>query len=200
MMRQRGILPRQVQLWRKQSSSPVRHSAAACWDHLCAHKTQRSLKIVSLFKKEIRDKSMVKIDHLFISLSSAPRFPCLTLPTPSQTHEEIIVGHVLACWAIPALSLFFFNSVIDTITENTSCRVQISPKWEVCRFQRRYTWPEWEVILWRLVQPVWLLVRQTHPQAVGVGVNHRVSKNHIVAVFTPVFPTSKTQHLKGKLK
>lgn len=107
MMRQRGILPRQVQLWRKQSSSPVRHSATACWDHLCAHKTQKSLNIVSLFKKEIRDKSMVKIDHLFIPLSSAPRFPCLTLPTPSQAHEEIIVGHVLACWAIPAVSLFF---------------------------------------------------------------------------------------------
>lgn len=38
----------------------------------------------------------------FTPLACVPRFLCLTLTTPGQTHELILLSHVLACWTIPA--------------------------------------------------------------------------------------------------
>ncbi len=112
MTRQRAILPRQAQKPRKQSSSPVRHSATgiARWGQVCAQKTQKQLKDTFLFKLEDKYKS---ITHLYPRLTLPPRLllvPFNNSHTPLFTLKEFIAGHVAACCAIPALScLLRFN-------------------------------------------------------------------------------------------
>lgn len=142
--------------------------------------------------------------YLFHSLLG-PRFLCLTSPTPSQTHEEIFEKHVLACWAIPAhLFIQQFSNRHYTEYENTSSVTvefnevrngnSVASKADTFGGNGRSYNGDWS----NLFDFLW----GTHPQAVEVGGNRRVSpkknpKTHIDSIcllqyFRPVKHSTQT--------